>query len=100
MGRPRSGTLMGLTVSLSDMSASDWHRLRPRVPSEYAFMSGVWYEAWSSHHLPSGSWRGPVVRAVVRDEKQNVVGVFPYAIQTKGPLKFMRSEERRVGKEC
>jgi len=52
-------------------------------------MSGVWYEAWSSHHLPSGSWHGPMVRAVVRDEKQDVVGVFPYAIQTAGPLKFM-----------
>jgi hypothetical protein len=52
-------------------------------------MSGVWYEAWASHHLPSGSWRGPMVRAVVRDEKQDVVAVFPYAIQTAGPLKFI-----------
>jgi hypothetical protein len=80
---------MGLTASLSDFSTEDWARLGGVVPSQYAFMSFGWYPAWSTHLVPSGSWRGRLACAVVRDERDGVLGVFPYAWQTIGPLKFI-----------
>jgi hypothetical protein len=80
---------MALTASLSDFSNEDWVRLGRAVPSEYAFTSFGWYPAWAAHLVPSGSWRGRLSCAAVRHDRDGIVGVFPYAWQTIGPLKFI-----------
>ena len=85
-----------LSCSFEVPDAAEWRALTRQASATSTFRVPGWIETWANSYLPKGRWRGPYRPLSVRNERGELVAVFPLARMKFGPIEFRAA----VGPYC
>src|SRR3954452_13974383 len=78
----------GFLCSFEPPGAAEWRALAQKASAASAFRVPGWIEAWAESYLPQGRRRGPCRNLSVRNERDELVAIFPLARMKFGPFEF------------